>query len=76
MTNLEKAQIFVLGQCLSDYPDNMSYEKICKLYDKGSRKVIPWEPFEYLDVTYVMDNFVSAVERLLNEQDEENANNK
>lgn len=67
-TNLEKAQDFVLGQCLSDYPASASYDKILELIESGSRRVSVWEPFEYCDVVHIMDNMVSAVERLLGEQ--------
>ena len=75
-TNLEKAQDFVLGQCLSDYPLGATYQEICDWLDCGAYDeetdepmVTPWEPFEHLDVVYIMDNMVSAVERLLNEQE-------
>jgi hypothetical protein len=73
MTNLEIAQDFAIGQCLSDYPPNLTYQEILDLYNDDERGdddeplVTVWEPFEYLDVEHIMDNMVSAVERLLHE---------
>ena len=73
MTNLEIAQDFAIGQCLSDYPPDATYEEICSALrcheedEQGELLVTVWEPFEYLDVEHIMDNMVSAVERLLNE---------
>ena len=74
-TNLEIAQDFAIGQCLSDYPPELTYQEILDLLnddemnedEDGSPLVTVWEPFEYLDVEHIMDNMVSAVERLLNE---------
>lgn len=75
-TNLELAQEFAIGQCLSDYPPNASYQDICALLDGDNWDsdadepiVTPWEPFEHIDVVYVMDNMVSAVKRLLDEKE-------
>ena len=75
MTNLEIAQNFAIGQCLSDYPPNATYEEILDLLnddeinqnEDGEPLVTVWQPFEYLDVEHIMDNMVSAVERLLND---------
>lgn len=73
MSNLKKAQNFVIGQCLSDYPPSASYSQICNWFERGSKNksgeytVTAWEPFEDVDVIHVMDNMVSAVERLLND---------
>ena len=69
-TNLQKAQDFAIGQCLSDYPARASYSKIIELLASDSRRVTVWEPFEDCDVVHIMENMVSAVERLLNEQGE------
>jgi hypothetical protein len=72
-TNLEIAQEFALGQCLSDYPEHLTYQEICEYLrgsvedEQGELIVTPWQPFEYLDVEHIMDNMVSAVERLLHE---------
>jgi hypothetical protein len=73
-TNLELAQDFAIGQCLSDYPPDASYQEICDWLDCDTRDdetdepmVTPWQPFEYCDVVHIMDNMVSAVERLLHE---------
>lgn len=73
-TNLEIAQEFALGQCLSDYPPDAPYQDICEWLDSDIRDeetdeplVTAWQPFEGLDVVGIMDNMVSAVERLLNE---------
>ena len=73
-TNLEIAQDFAIGQCLSDYPSGATYQEICDWLTYDTRDdqtdkplVTVWEPFEYLDVEHIMDNMVSAVERLLNE---------
>ena len=75
-TNLEIAQEFALGQCLSDYPPDASYSDICLMLRCDERNeetdeplVTVWEPFEYLDVEHIMDNMVSAVERLLEARD-------
>ena len=75
MTNLEIAQQFALGQCLSNYRTDLSYQENILLLnddelnnDKNDCPIVTvWEPFEYLDVEHIMDNMVSAVERLLNE---------
>ena len=73
-SNLEKAQDFVIGQCLSDYPPDASYEEIVawyiedRRYFDGEPKVTAWEPFEDCDVIHIMDNMVSAVTRLLDAQ--------
>ena len=74
MTNLQIAQNFALGQCLSNYRNDMSYQEICDLLnddemnedEDGCPIITVWEPFEYLDVEHIMDNMVSALERLLN----------
>ena len=68
-TNLQKAQDFALGQCLSDYPPRASYDKILELIDSGSRRVSVWEPLQDCDVAHIMDNMVSAVTRLLDAQE-------
>ena len=72
MTNLEKAQDFTLGQCLSDWPDGATYDEVCELISSDARDdetdeplVTVWEPFEYADVLHIMDNMVNAVTRLL-----------
>jgi hypothetical protein len=74
-TNLEKAQDFVIGQCLSDYPPDASYDEICDWIEcdsaddeTGEPLVIVWQPFEDCDVVRIMDNMLSAVTRLLDEQ--------
>jgi hypothetical protein len=67
-TNLQKAQDFAIGQCLSDYPTRASYTKILELIDSGSRRVSVWEPLEHCDVVHIMENMVSAVTRLLDAQ--------
>jgi len=74
-TNLEIAQDFVLGQYLSKYQTNLSYEENIDLLiidelniDENHRPLVTaWEPLEYCDMQLIMDNMVSAVERLLNE---------
>jgi hypothetical protein len=73
-TNLQKAQDFVIGQCLSDYPPDASYQEICNWLECDTRDdetdepmVTPWQPLEYCDVLSIMDNMVSAVTRLLDE---------
>ena len=71
-TNLQKAQDFALGQCLSDYPARASFKKIIELLNKDSQSVRPWAPLEYCDVAHIMENMVSAVTRLLDAQDAEN----
>lgn len=71
-TNLQKAQYFAIGQCLSDWPQRASYKKIIELLNKDSQSVTPWEPLEYCDVGHIIENMVSAVTRLLDAQDAEN----
>jgi hypothetical protein len=73
-TNLERAQDFVMGQCLSDYPENATYEEVyawmeCDTVDDetGEYLVTVWQPFEDCNILQIMDNMVSAVERLLEE---------
>lgn len=72
-TNLERAQDFVIGQCISDYPDGATYDEIIKmLLDDASDEddaplVTVWESLEDTDIVHIMENFVSAVTRLLNE---------
>lgn len=75
-TNLQKAQDFALGQCLSDYPPNATYEDICLMLRCDERDeetdellVTVWQPFEYLNVEHIMKNMVSAVTRLLDAQE-------
>ena len=76
-TNLEIAQEFALGQCLSNYRNDMSYQEICDLLNHDEMNndendcpiITPWEPFEYCDVVYIMDNMISAVKRLLDARD-------
>ena len=74
-TNLQKAQDFVLGQCLSDYPEDATYQEICDWIEcrtdddeTGNPLVTVWEPFEDCDVLHIMHNMVSAVTRLLDAQ--------
>jgi hypothetical protein len=72
-TNLQIAQEFAMGQCLSNYRNDLTYQEICELLNDDELNndendcpiVTVWEPFEYLDVEHIMDNMVSAVERLL-----------
>ena len=75
-TNLEIAQDFVIGQCLSDYPPDANYGDICLMLQCDERDeetdeplVTVWAPFEYLNVEHIMDNMVSAVTRLLDARD-------
>ena len=74
-TNLQKAQDFALGQCLSEYPSSASYDEIVawyiedRRYYDGTPKVTAWEPLEDCDVIHIMDNMVSAVTRLLDAQE-------
>jgi hypothetical protein len=68
-TNLQKAQDFAIEQCLSDYPPRATYAQILDLVESGSRRVSVWEPLEYCDVVHIMENMVSAVTRLLDEQE-------
>lgn len=74
MTNLERAQIFAIEHCLSDYPPNATYEEICDwiacdTYDKETEEpmVTVWEAFEYRDVLVEMDDLVVSVKKLLDE---------
>lgn len=70
-TNLELAQDFVIGQCLSDYPADATYAEIYEWIENDTKDedgvplVTPWELLEYCDILHIMDNMVSAVERLL-----------
>jgi hypothetical protein len=71
-TNLEKAQDFVIGQCLSDYPPNATYAEICDWIacdtcddETDEYMVTVWEPFEHCDILHIMDNMLSATLRLL-----------
>ena len=79
-TNLQKAQDFTIGQCLSDYPPEAGYDEIVEILlddernysdEEDSPLVTVWEPFEYADIVHIMDNMVSATKRLLDAQDEE-----
>jgi hypothetical protein len=63
-TNLEKAQDFVIGQCLSDYPPDATYEQICELIADDDESVTIWEPFEDLDVVEIMDGMIDDLVRL------------
>jgi hypothetical protein len=70
-TNLEKAQDFVLGQCLSDYPPDATYDEICDWIgcdtwddETGAPMVTIWEPFEDLDVVEIMDGMIDDLVRL------------
>ena len=70
-SNLQKAQEFTLGQCLSDYPPHWTYAQIIEYIEEENQDnadcISVWEPFEYLDIVTIMDNMVSAVTRLLDE---------
>jgi hypothetical protein len=63
-TNLEKAQDFVLGQCLSDYPPDATYEEICELIADDDESVTIWAPFEDLDVVEIMDGMIDDLVRV------------
>ncbi len=63
-TNLEKAQDFVIGQCLSDYPPDATYEEICELIADDDESVTIWEPFEDLDVVEIMDGMIDDLVRV------------
>jgi hypothetical protein len=77
MTNLEQAQRFAMGFCLSEYPDDWTYEQVCEELgndepeedDEGEYLVTVWHPFEYADVLEIMDGLVENVLRLLDEKD-------
>ena len=63
-TNLEKAQDFVLGQCLSDYPPDATYAEICDWIADDDESVTIWEPFEDLDVVEIMDGMIDDLVRV------------
>ena len=70
--NLEKVQNFVIGQCLSDYPPDATYQEICDWItcntcddETGKPIVTVWQPLEYCDILHIMDNMLSATLRLL-----------
>lgn len=63
-TNVEKAQDFAIGQCLSDYPPDATYEQICELIADDDESVIIWEPFEDLDIVEIMDGMIVDLMRL------------
>lgn len=46
MTQYER---WVASHYLSEYPRKVSFEKLCLLIEKGSDKVLVWQPFEYWD---------------------------
>ena len=80
-TNVQKAQDFTIGQCLSDYPPEANYDEIVEILlddernysdEEDSPLVTVWEPFEHADIVHIMDNMFSAVKRLLDKQDEDN----
>lgn len=73
--NLKRAQDFVLGQCLSDWPQNSTYDEVCAWIECNTRDdetdeplVTVWEPFEYCDILHIMDNMLSATVRLLEDK--------
>lgn len=70
--NLKRAQDFVLGQCLSDWPQNATYDEVCAWIECGTTDdetgeplVTVWQPFEYCDILRIMDNMLSAIVRLM-----------
>lgn len=63
--NLKRAQDFVIGECLSDYPPEATYAEIRELILDDDNSVTVWEPFEYCDILHIMDNMLSATVRLL-----------
>jgi hypothetical protein len=71
MTNLERAQFFVMGQCLSDWPENATYDQVCEMIENDKcgeddePLVVIWDPFEDLDVLEIMDNMLFATIELL-----------
>lgn len=73
--NLERAQHFVMGQCLSDWPQDATYDQVCDWIECNTRDdetdeplVTVWEPFEYCDILHIMDNMLSATVRLLEDK--------
>jgi hypothetical protein len=72
-TNLERAQDFTIGQCISDYPDGATYDEIIQMLRDDARDeddyplVTVWQPLEDTDIVHVMENMVSANTRLLDE---------
>jgi hypothetical protein len=77
MTNLEKAQNFVVENFLSDYPEDATYAEICDRLivgtedEDGAQLVTPWQVYEDIDIINAMDCMVDSVKHLL---DTEGAN--
>ena len=75
MNNLDKAQRLAMGFCLSDYPDDWTYDQVYEEIEKhdpeydDNPRVTIWQPFEYLDVLEIMSDLVYHVNRLLDEKD-------
>ena len=75
MINLEKAQRLAMGFCLSDYPDDWTYDQVYEALEKDepeeeeNPRVTVWQPFENLDVLEIMSDLVYHVNRVLDEKD-------
>jgi hypothetical protein len=74
MTNLKKAQDFVVENFLSDYPDDATYAEICDWLtegtedEDGAQLVTPWQVYEDIDIINAMDCMVDSVKHLLDAQ--------
>jgi hypothetical protein len=72
-SNLERAQDFTIGQCLSDWPEDATYDEIIRILrdderdEDGYPLVTVWQPLEDTDIVHIMENMVSANYRLLSE---------
>jgi hypothetical protein len=59
--NQQKIEQFVLMQFLSDYPDNVKYEKVLDLIMDEDERVSVWQPFEDYEPCWVVEHIEEMV---------------
>jgi hypothetical protein len=59
--NQQKIEQFVLGQFLSDYPDDTSYHDVLDFIYEEDDSVVIWEPFEDYSPTQVVEHIEGMV---------------
>lgn len=53
-----------LGQYLSDYPDDKTYEEVLDLILAEDESISIWEPFENYDPEWIVENIESLKQTL------------
>ena len=61
---LNRYEEFVLGNTLSQWPDNKTYIEILQLIDEDNEDIVIWEPFSYYPTASLIDHIESMLESL------------